>query len=53
MDAGQRGKEKGEKYVYVKDEQGVEYVCRISDLKRLDAMTEEEKADCMQTPGDA
>jgi hypothetical protein len=39
-------------YIYVKDEQGVEYVCRIHDLKRTDSLTEEEKAVCMVPPGD-
>lgn len=40
-------------YVYVKDNEGVEYVCRLSDLKKVDEMTEEEKAKCMVPPGSA
>lgn len=49
-------KEKSEtkkKYVYVKDEKGIEYVCRLEDLKRADQLTEEEKDKCMSPPGDA
>lgn len=41
------------KYVYVKDSDGVQYVCKLSDLKRPDKLTEEEKAKCMNPPGDA
>ncbi len=40
-------------YVHVKDSQGVEYVCRLEDLKKLDEMSEEEKAKCMVPPGSA
>lgn len=39
-------------YVYVKDSNGVQYVCRLEDLKRADALSEEEKSKCMQPPGD-
>ena len=41
------------KYVYVKDEDGIEYVCRLEDLKRVDQLSEEEKDKCMNPPGDA
>ncbi|MGD8835099.1 MAG: hypothetical protein PVI54_10530 [Desulfobacteraceae bacterium] len=41
------------KYVYVKDEKGIEYVCRLEDLKRADQLSEEEKEKCMSPPGDA
>ena len=44
---------KKSKYVYVKDSEGVQYVCRLEDLKKADELTEEEKAKCMQPPGDA
>jgi hypothetical protein len=40
-------------YVYVKDSDGVQYVCRMEDLKKVDELTEEEKAKCMAPPGDA
>ena len=40
-------------YVYVKDSQGVEYVCRLEDLKKVDELSEEEKAKCMVPPGSA
>ena len=41
------------KYVYVKDSKGVQYVCRLSDLKKADELSEEEKSKCMNPPGDA
>lgn len=41
------------KYVYVKDEDGIEYVCRLEDLKQVDKLTEDEKDKCMSPPGDA
>jgi hypothetical protein len=41
------------KYVYVKDEKGIEYVCKLEDLKRADQLSEEEKDKCMSPPGDA
>jgi len=41
------------KYIYVKDEKGVEYVCKISDLKRVDNLSDDEKEACMPTTGDA
>ena len=41
------------KYVYVKDKDGIEYVCRLEDLKRADQMSDEEKEKCMSPPGDA
>jgi hypothetical protein len=40
------------KYVYVKDQEGIEYVCRADALKSPDELDEEEKAACMQPPGD-
>ena len=40
-------------YVYVKDENGVEYVCRLEDLKKPEELSEEEKAKCMVPPGSA
>lgn len=40
-------------YVYVKDEDGVEYICRLEDLKKPDELTEEEKSKCMIPPGSA
>ena len=43
---------KQESYVYVKDSQGVEYVCKLSDLKKPDELSEEEKDKCMNPPGD-
>lgn len=45
------GKQK--KYVYVKDADGIEYVCKLEDLKRVDQLSEEEKDKCMSPPGDA
>jgi hypothetical protein len=41
------------KYVYVKDKDGIEYVCKLEDLKRADELTDEEKDKCMSPPGDA
>ncbi len=46
-------KKKDENYVYVKDSQGVEYVCRLEDLKKAEELTEEEKEKCMAPPGSA
>lgn len=45
--------EKKKKYVYVKDAEGIEYVCRLEDLQRADQLSEEEKEKCMSPPGDA
>lgn len=45
--------EKKGKYVYVKDSQGVEYVCRLEDLKKAEELSEEEKDKCMVPPGSA
>lgn len=42
-----------ERYVYVTDRDGTQYVCRLADLKRPDQLTEEEKENCMIPPGDA
>jgi hypothetical protein len=44
---------KQKKYVYVKDADGIEYVCKLEDLKRIDQLSEEEKEKCMSPPGDA
>ena len=41
------------KYVYVKDSEGVQYVCKLSDLKKPDELSEAEKEKCMSPPGDA
>ena len=41
------------KYVYVKDADGIEYVCKLEDLKKPDELSEEEKENCMSPPGDA
>jgi hypothetical protein len=46
-------KSKKEQYVYVKDSQGVEHVCRLEDLKKFEELTEEEKENCMVPPGSA
>lgn len=40
-------------YVYVKDEDGVEYICKLEDLKKPDELSEEEKSKCMIPPGSA
>lgn len=42
-----------EKYVYVKDDQNNLYVCKLSDLKKPDELTDEEKDKCMKPAGDA
>ena len=42
-----------EKYVYVKDEDGVEYICKLEDLKKAEELSEEEKGKCMIPPGSA
>lgn len=52
MAAEQKQKTK-EQYVYVKDSDGVEYICKLDDLKKVDELTEQEKAKCMAPPGDA
>ncbi|MFP4350535.1 MAG: hypothetical protein ACOC3W_07165 [Thermodesulfobacteriota bacterium] len=49
----ENAKKKDENYVYVKDSQGVEYVCRLQDLKKAEELTEEEKEKCMVPPGSA
>ena len=41
------------KYVYVKDGENNVYVCKLSDLKSPDELTEEEKEGCLKPPGDA
>lgn len=40
-------------YVYVKGEDGVEYICKLEDLKKPDELSEEEKNKCMIPPGSA
>jgi len=45
--------QKQEKYVYVKDADNNVYVCKLSDLKKADELSEEEKDLCMKPPGDA
>ena len=50
MEEKESSKAKG-RYVYVKDKDGVEYICRMEDLKKSDELTEEEKAACMVPPG--
>lgn len=42
-----------EKYVYVKDADNNVFVCKLSDLKKPDELSEAEKEGCMQPPGDA
>jgi hypothetical protein len=49
----EKKEEKKSKYVYVKDSDGVQYVCKLEDLKKADELSEEEKSKCMQPPGDA
>jgi hypothetical protein len=39
-------------YTYVKDADGIVYICKIKDLKKEDELTEEEKTSCMIPPGD-
>ena len=51
--AKQKSGKTPKKYVYVKDKDGIEYVCRLEDLKRVDQLSEEEKDKCMNPPGDA
>lgn len=51
MTEKEKKKPKG-KYVYVKDNDGVLYICKSEDLKRADEISEEEKAQCMIPPGD-
>lgn len=49
----QKGEKAKKKYVYVKDENGIEYVCKLEDLKRADQLSDDEKGKCMSPPGDA
>jgi len=51
--ANKENQAKKNAYVYVKDSEGVEYICRMEDLKKVDELSEEEKAKCMAPPGDA
>jgi hypothetical protein len=38
------------RFVLVKDKDGTEFVCRMRDLKKIDELTEEEKAACFPPP---
>jgi hypothetical protein len=40
-------------YTYVKDADGVVYICNVKELKKEGELTDEEKASCMIPPGDA
>jgi hypothetical protein len=40
-------------YVYVKDDDGVVYICKTDDLKNPETLSEEERNKCMIPPGDA
>lgn len=51
--AEKKGQAPKSNYVYVKDSDGVQYICRLEDLKKVDELSEEEKAKCMAPPGDA
>jgi hypothetical protein len=46
-------KQSNEKYVYVKDNNNNVFVCKLSDLKNPDELTEAEKEGCLKPPGDA
>jgi hypothetical protein len=39
-----------DRFVYVKDKEGKEFVCKVADLKTPDELTEEEKAACFDPP---
>lgn len=52
MDQKEKGKLK-KQYKYVKDSDGVVYICKTEDLKNPDELTEEELKSCMIPPGDA
>ena len=41
--------EEYQKMVWVKDKSGKEYACYLKDLKDKDSLTEEEKANCLDT----
>lgn len=47
MDEANRRKLK-DRYVFVKDRDGNEYVCKVDALKNPDELTEEEKAACFE-----
>lgn len=49
----EEGKKSKKKYVYVKDAEGIEYVCKLEDLKKADQLSEDEKDKCMSPQGDA
>jgi hypothetical protein len=38
-----------DRFVFVKDKDGNEYVCKVDALKNPDELTEEEKAACFET----
>jgi hypothetical protein len=52
MESKDQGKLK-KNYVYVKDDNGVVYICKQNELKKPDEMTKEELDACMIPPGDA
>jgi hypothetical protein len=52
MDLKEKGKLK-KPYMYVKDSDGVVYICKSEDLKNAEELTEEELKSCMIPPGDA
>ena len=39
-----------ERFVYVKDAEGKEYICRVDALKDPEKLTEEEKTACFEPP---
>lgn len=40
-------KQEFEKMVWVRDKEGKEYVCYVTDIKKKEDLTEEEKAKCL------
>ncbi len=40
-------KKEYEKMVWVRDKEGKEYVCYVSNIKKKEDLTEEEKAKCL------
>jgi hypothetical protein len=39
-----------DRFVYVKDDEGREYICRVDELKDPEKLTEEEKNACFDPP---
>ena len=39
-----------DRFVYVKDDEGREYICRVDELKDPENLTEEEKKACFDPP---